>query len=160
MVGSPSVRSLTMMLASLALAGLAGCATNTRANLTNAADNLEYNANALVRDAGDQVARSSDEVSPRSDDTVRYASEYARDAHALARDAHEFRELVDEGGTDRAVREAFDRVSRSYHAVRDEVAHSDNPQARRDLSPVTSSFRALQHELGIHPGHDEYLPPA
>ena len=160
MVGSPSVRSLTMMLASLALAGLAGCATNTRANLTNAADNLEYNANALVRDAGDQVARSSDEVSPRSDDTVRYASEYARDAHALARDAHEFRELVDEGGTDRAVREAFDRVSRSYHAVSDEVAHSDNPQARRDLAPVTDSYRALQHELGIHPRNDEHLPPA
>jgi hypothetical protein len=124
-----------MLMASLALAGLAGCAANTRANLTNAADNLEYNANALVRDAGDQVARSD---------------------HALARDAHEFRQVVDEGGTERAVREAFDRVSRSYHAVRDEVAHSDNPQARRDLAPVTDSYRALQHELGIHPGSDEY----
>lgn len=149
-----------MVAAALALAGLAGCATNSRANLTNAADNLEYNANALVHDAGNQVARSSDEVTPRSDETVTYASDYARDAHALARDAHEFRQVVDEGGTDRAVREAFDRVSRSYHAVRDEVAQSENPQARRDLAPITDSYRALQHELGIYPGNDAYLPPA
>jgi len=159
MVGSRTVRALTMVVASLALAALAGCATNSRANLTNAADNLEYNANALVRDAGDQVARSAD-VSPRSDEAVTYATDYARDAHALARDAHEFRQVVDEGGSDRAVREAFDRVSRSYHAVRDEVAHSDSTQARRDLAPVTDSYRALQHELGIGAGNEEYLPPA
>ena len=135
MDGSRSAGSLTMLMASLALAGLAGCAANTRANLTNAADNLEYNANALVRDAGDQVARSD---------------------HALARDAHEFRELVDQGGSDHAMREAFDRVSRSYHAVRDEVAQSENPRARSDLASLTDSYRALQHELGIYPGRDEY----
>jgi hypothetical protein len=157
MLGTRSVGSLTMLMVSLALAGLAGCAT--RANLTNAADNLEYNANALVRDAGDQVARS-DDVSPRSDERLAYASDYARDAHALARDAHEFRQVVDQGGTDRAIHEAFGRVSRSYHAVRDEVAHSDNPQARRDLTPVTDSYRALEHELGIRTGNEEYLPPA
>ena len=159
MFGSRRVASLTMVVASLALAGLAGCATNSRAGLANAADNLEYNANALVHDAGNQVARS-DQVTPRSDATVAYASDYARDAHALARDAHEFRAVVNEGGTERAVREAFDRVSRSYHAVRDEVAQSENPQARRDLAPITDSYRALQHELGIYPGNDEYLPPA
>jgi hypothetical protein len=158
MVGNRSVGRLTMMVAALALAGLAGCATNTRANLTNAADNLEYNANALVRDAGDQVARS-DEVSPRSDDRVAYATDYARDAHALARDAHEFRQVVDEGGSDRAVHESFDRVSRSYHAVRDEVAHSDSPRARSDMAAITDSYRALQHELRIGPGNEQYLPP-
>ena len=146
---------LTTVVAALALAGLAGCALNHRVNLTNAAENLEYNANALVRDAGNQVARS-DEVKPRSDETVTNASEYARDAHALARDAHEFRELVDQGGSDHAMREAFDRVSRSYHAVRDEVAQSENPRARSDLASLTDSYRALQHELGIYPGRDEY----
>jgi hypothetical protein len=143
---------LTTVVAALALAGLAGCALNHRVNLTNAAENLEYNANALVRDAGNQVARS-DEVKPRSDETV---TNYARDAHALARDAHEFRELVDQGGSDHAMREAFDRVSRSYHAVRDEVAQSENPRARSDLASLTDSYRALQHELGIYPGRDEY----
>ena len=78
----------------------------------------------------------------------------------LARDAHELRVVVDEGGTTTAVHEAFDRVSRSYHAVRDEVAHSDSLQARRDLTPITDSYRAIQHELGISPGNDGYLPPA
>ena len=101
MVGTRSVGSLTTLMAALALAALAGCAINHRVNLTNAAENLEYNANALVRDAGNQVARS-DEVNPRSDETVTNASEYARDAHALARDAHEFREVVDQGGSDHA----------------------------------------------------------
>jgi hypothetical protein len=158
MVGSRSVGSLTLAVGALLLAGLAGCATSTRANLANAADNLEYNANALVRDAGAEVARS-DEVSPRSDDTVAYATDYARDAHALARDAHEFREVVDEGGSERAVRDSFDRVSRSYHAVRDEVAHSDSARARSDLAAITDSYRALQHEMGIGPGNAEYLPP-
>jgi hypothetical protein len=156
---SRSVGNFTMAVASLALAGLAGCATNTRANLTNAAENLEYNANALVRDAGAEVART-DDMTPRGDETAAYATAYARDARMLARDAHELRVVVDEGGTATAVHTAFDRVSRSYHAVRDEVAHSDSPQARRDLAPVTDSYRAIQHELGIHPGNDEYLPPA
>jgi len=45
-------------------------------------------------------------------------------------------------------------------AVRDEVAHSDSLQARRDFGPVTDSYRAVQHELGIYPGRDEYVPPA
>ena len=159
MRASRSSGSLTRLMAALALAGLAGCALNTRANLTNAADNLEYDANALGRDAGDQLVARSDDVTPRSDELLAYASDYARDAHVLAREAHEFRQVVDEGGTDRAVREAFDRVSRSYHAVRDEVAHSDNPQARRDLAPVTASYHALQHELGIHSRNEGYLPP-
>jgi len=60
----------------------------------------------------------------------------------------------------REVRAAFARVSRSYHAVRDEVTHSDSLQARRDFEPVTDSYRAIEHELGIYPGRDEYLPPA
>jgi len=34
----------SVLVVALALAGLAGCVTNTRANLSNAAHNLEYNA--------------------------------------------------------------------------------------------------------------------
>ena len=148
-------RSVTMVVA-LALAGLAGCAT--RGNLTNAAENLEYNANALVRDAGDGLARADDTAAyPRASD---YPRDYARDAHALARSARELRVAVQEGASDSEVRAAFARVSRSYHAVRDEVAHSESLQARRDLAPVTDSYRAVEHELGIYPRRDEYKPPA
>jgi hypothetical protein len=144
-------RSITMV-AALTLAGLAGC--TTRANLTNAAVNLEYNANALERDAGDELARTDDTTDdPRT-------GGYARDARALARSAHELRVAVEERASDGEVRAAFARVSRSYHAVRNEVTHSDSHQARRDLVPVTDSYRAVEHELGIRPGRDEYVPPA
>ena len=160
MVGSRrSVRTLTLVVASLALAALAGCATNTRANLETAAGNLEYNANTLVRDSGD-VVPPADEGPPRGEEARAYPTEYARDANVLARDAHELRAVVDEGGSDRAVREAFNRVSRSYHAVRDEVTHSDSRQAHRDLAAISDSYRDLQHQLGIYPGNDEYFPPA
>jgi hypothetical protein len=84
--------------------------------------------------------------------------EYTRDARALARSAHDLRLAVDQGESDGAVRAAFDRVSRNYHAVRDEIAHSDSLQARRDFDPVTDLYRAIEHELGIHADH-AYLPP-
>ena len=100
----------------------------------------------------------------RTDETAddsRYSYEYARDATALARNAHELRVAVDQGADAGEVRAAFDRVSRSYHAVRDEVSHSDSLQARRDFAPVTDSYRAIEHELGIHvAARDEYIPPA
>src|SRR5215469_9507707 len=147
-------RSVTVVVASLALAGLAGCAT--RGNLTNAAENLEDNANALVRDAGLEIARNADDEDARSG----YTADYARDARALARDAHELRVAVEDRASDSEVRAAFDRVRRSYHAVRDEVAHSDSRVARRDFGPVTDSYRAVEHELGLYPARDEYVPPA
>jgi hypothetical protein len=149
------VRRSVTVVAALALTALAACAT--RGNLTNAAVNLEYNANALVRDAGDELARTDDTAYPRASE---YPRDYGRDAHALARGAHELRLAVEEGASDSEVRAVFARVSRSYHAVRDEVAHSESLRARRDLAPVTDSYRAVEHELGIHPGRDEYLPPA
>ncbi len=114
--------------------------------LTNATQNLEYNADALIRNAGDEVAR---------DDTSDYTRDYVRDARALARSAHELREAVEDHASDREVRAAFARVSRSYHAVRDEVAHSESRMARRDFASVTDSYRAVEHELGIYPGRED-----
>jgi len=146
-------RSVTVVVASLALAGLAGCAT--RGNLTNATEELESNANALVRDAGNEIADNAADDSRRTD----YAAEYAHDARALASHAHQLRVAVEDRATDSEVRAAFDRVRRSYHAVRDEVAHSDSRVARRDLGPVTDSYRAVEHELGLYPDRDEHVPP-
>lgn len=88
-----------------------------------------------------------------------YAAEYAHDARALASHAHQLRLAVEDRATDSEVRAAFDRVRRSYHAVRDEVAHSDSRVARRDLGPVTDSYRAVEHELGLYPDRDESIPP-
>ena len=149
----------SVLLAALALAVLAGCVTNTRANLSNAAQNLEYSANALVHDAGDEVTRG-DERRDETADYPRYSHEYARDAAALARNAHELRIAINEGASDSEVHAVFDRLSRSYHAVRDEISHSDSLQARRDFGPVTDSYHAIAHELGVHAERGEYFPPA
>ena len=77
----------------------------------------------------------------------------------LARNAHALRMAVDQGASSSEVRAAFDRVSRSYHAVRDEVAHSDSLLAQRDFGPLTDSYRAVEHELGIYATRGEYVPP-
>jgi hypothetical protein len=157
----------TGLLAVLALAGLTACATTTRVNLSNAAQNLEYDANALVedsagvRDSG-EAAAPTDARSEGPTDYPRYgySHEYTRDARALARNAHELRVAVDERASDSEVRAVFDRVSRSYHAVRDEVAHSDSLQAQRDFAPLTDSYRSVEHELGIYESRRDYVPPA
>jgi len=153
-------RATGIVVVALALAGLAGCATTmvTRANLNNDAQNLEYNANALVRGTGYEVVKW-DGLAEETADYPRYAHDYAREARALARNAHDLRVALEERASASEVRAAFARVSRSYQAVRDEVTHSDSDQARRDFGPVTASYREIEHELGISPGRDEYVPP-
>ncbi len=157
MVVRPSV---LVTFVAAALAGLAGCATTTaRSKLADAATNLETDANALARDSGDELTR---EGARDRDDYGRtdYPREYGRDAEALARDAHELRAAVEDNASDSEVRAAFDRVARSYHAVRDEVEHSESVQARRDLDPVTDSYRTVEREVGVYPRHEGYTPPA
>lgn len=129
-------RAVTAVTISAALLGLAGCAS-TRANVNNAADNLQYNANSLVRDAQNDTARRDRRPL------------YERDARALADDAADLRTAVDERASGTDVRTAFDRVSRSYHAVRDEVADSGDLQAQRDFAGVTESYRHLEQELNV-----------
>ena len=148
-----------VLVIALALAGLAGCVTNTRVNLSNAAQNLEYNANALVHDTGHEKIRG-DERTDVTTDYSHYSHEYARDAAALARNAHELRVAIDQGASKGEVHAVFDRLSRSYHAVRDEISQSDSLEARRDFGPLTDSYHALAHELGVHVDRGEYLPPA
>jgi hypothetical protein len=129
-------KAVTAVTVSAALLGLAGCAS-TRGNVNNAADNLEYTSNTLARDAQADAARTD------------HAPLYERDARALAADARELRGAVDERGGDADVRAAFDQVSRSYHAVRDEVADSGDLQAQRDFAAVTDSYRHLEHDLNV-----------
>ncbi len=164
-------RGAGLVVLAFTLAGVAACASNRRVNLSNSAHNLEYNAAVLARDTGAEAMRGSAQPAsaqpasgqpadePRAADS-RYAHDYTRDALALAHSARDLRVAVDERAGGGAVQAAFDRVSRSYHAVRDEVAHSDSPAARRDFGPVTDSYRAVEHELGVHPQRDAYRPPA
>jgi hypothetical protein len=129
-------RSLVLAVASGVLASLIGC-VSTRGHLASSAHALEYHSQLLAQDAGGVPAATGAD----------YPATYARDATALAEAAHELRRAA-EGTSDTDVRAAFDRVSRAYHAVRDEVEHSQSLQARSDLTPVTEAYRDVENDLG------------
>jgi hypothetical protein len=130
-------------VASCALAAaLAGCVSMTRSSLASSADQLQQNAQLLSEDA----AYAPSYAPPRGADA------FTRDSRALAVDAHDFRRTVEDSRADSPdIRLAFDHLSRSYHAVRDEVNHSDNLQAQRDFRPVADAYRDIERELGIYP---------
>ena len=46
---------------------------------------------------------------------------------------------------------AFERVSRSYHLVRDEVDRSDSREAQADLKPVTETYLDVERGMGGYP---------
>jgi hypothetical protein len=136
---STLITSTAAALAACLLLGLDGCAT-TRSGLVTSADRLEHNANLLADDA-----RASDY--PRD-----YPRDYVHDAHVLADDARAFRHTVeDSSATDGDVKVAFERLSRSYHVVRDDVEHSDSRTARDDLQPVTTDYLDIEQQLGGYP---------
>ena len=154
------VRGVTIAMMSLTLAGLAtGCAMHPyRANrdtVANTADRLEQDSDLLARDAAAPTERS--------DYATGFARGFARDTHQLANDAHALRRTVEErDSSDADVQTAFDRVSRSFHAVRDEVNHADMEGAQRDFRPLANDYRDLRGELGESSDREaraDYPPP-
>jgi len=126
-------RSITLVIASSVLLGLGGCVM-TRGGLTSSADRLEHSAHVFAQNARDEPPG------------------YSRGARELADRAYEFRRTVEErraGGAE--VKESFERLSRSYHALRDEVERSDSREARIDLKPVTESYLDVEREMGGYP---------
>jgi|SRR5579872_1555838 len=132
------MRTTAVTLASVAMLALFGCATG-RSALTSSAASLDRNADSLAR-------RVSDE--PASETSARYNS----DVRALAEDAHEFRRTSEERASDADIRAAFDRVSRDYHAVRDDIDRSDSRLAREDLQPVTQSYLDVERDMSRYTG--------
>jgi hypothetical protein len=124
-----AARSIAAAMASSALiAILAGCAT-THGSLSTSADRLERNADVLARDA-------------RGDS-------YSREASELADQAQDFRRTVlDRRADDSEVRDAFEVLSRDYHALRDEVDRSNDRDAAADLRPVTEAYLDIEREMG------------
>jgi hypothetical protein len=125
----------------LALGALTGCATTSHGNLVRSADRLEHNADVLARD----------------DRMSHYGESYAREAHELAQQAHDFRRAIQDDRADRRdVDAAFADVSRSYHALRDDVDRSPDRDAQRDLRPVTDAYLDMEREMGGYHGGDRY----
>jgi hypothetical protein len=136
---------------------LSACATTRTESVASSTGRLEHNANVLARDAGAAPLTEADAPAVPAEDAPAvagpagtYPTVYARDARALALASRDLRHVVEGGYTDTDVQTAFDRVSRSYHAVRDEVEHSDSTQARADLQAVTEAYVDVEHALNIH----------
>jgi len=133
MLGTRIVR---VVMAGGSLLALAACVT-TRTDLVTNADRLERNAHVMAQDAREDAD---------------YPSGFVHDAHILADDSREFRHVVQEhGASDADVKVAFERVSRDYHAVRDDADHSDSRHARDDLRPVTEAYLDLEKAMGGYP---------
>jgi hypothetical protein len=130
------MRSGLLMFATVGLMALGGCAT-TGGNLTSSAKRLERSAYALHEEAREDGARSG----------------FRRDARELAEEAREFRRTVeDRRSSDEDVRDAFNDVSRRYHAMRDEVDRSDGREAEREFAPVTEAYLDLEREMRSRDG--------
>ena len=133
----PTSGTLATFAASCAFVVLTGCAT-THGSLPSSADRLQRNSEVLARNA-------------RGD------SDFARDARELASEAHDFRLAVtDRRSDDRDVKGAFERLSKNYHAVRDNVDRTHSRQAEIDLRPVTDAYLDIERAVGGYPAGDRY----
>jgi hypothetical protein len=116
---------------------LAGCATTRHGGLDSSADRLDRNAQDFAQDST-EAPRGYDE-----------SAGYTEDARDFADRAHQFRRAVeDRDSEDRDVKASFDELSRSYHALRDDVERGGNPDARRDMQPVTQAYLDVEDNMG------------
>jgi hypothetical protein len=133
----------SMAFVPILLIALAGCATTSHGNLVRSAERLERNADTLARDD-----RGGRDLSGAS---------YSREADQLAEEAHDFRRtLADRDADRRDLDSAFERLSRAYHALRDDVDRSDTRDAQLDLKPVTEAYLDVEREMGGYPANDRY----
>ena len=132
-----SIARLPALAVSFAVLVLTGCAT-THGSLTSSADKLQRNAEVLARNSRDD------------------SSDFSRDARELAGEARDFRLAVtDRRADDRDVHDAFERLSKDYHAVRDNVERTHSRQAEIDLRPVTDAYLDIERAVGP-PVSDRY----
>ena len=115
------------ILAIAMVAATSGCAT-TGPTLASSAERLERNSYAMER--GSDTGRVRD------------------DARRLSQETRDFRRVL---GTSRAdqrdVERAFEDVSHSYHALRDEVERSRDALVERDFEPVTQAYLDVEREM-------------
>ena len=121
----------TGLLASAFAIGLAGCAT-TSGGLASSAERLERASSAFQRDAHEG----------------REGRGVERDARSLADEAKDFRmTLSDRRADDRDLRAAFQDLSRSYHAARDEVERDRSRDSAREFAAVTDAYLDVERAM-------------
>jgi phage shock protein A len=132
-----AVRPIAATIVFSALVLLGGCATTS--SLTSSADRLERNAEALAQNSRGE------------------SGGYSRDARELADQAHDFRRTVNDRRADSGdVKEAFEALSKDYHALRDEVDRSNSREAALDLKPVTEAYLDIERGIGGYKSSDRY----
>ena len=132
-------RSVLLIPAAMLMAVMSGCASSPHGNLARSADRLEHNATVLSRDDRGGFASGS----------------YSREADALAEKAHDFRMAVTDSRADRRDLDgAFESLSRTYHALRDDVDRADSREAQLDLKPVTEAYLDVEREMGGYRASD------
>jgi len=127
-----TIRSMTPIILACSLAG---CVTTTSGVLTTSAQRLEHSTYNLYDEA------RAEGVSDR----------YSRNAQELAEEARDFRHtLSDRKADDDDVQEAFHELSRSYHALRDDVERSRSAAVDREFKPVTQAYLDIEREMRDH----------
>jgi hypothetical protein len=127
------VRTVLVAISWLAVVLVAGCET-TRTRTARAADKLELRIDAFAAGA---CYRSSAACSSHQELAA---------ARWFADQVQEFRETCENGG-DQEVVFAFQRLWRSYHALRDEVYRLRDRQLQVDFKPVTHAFVDVQRDV-------------
>jgi predicted nucleic acid-binding Zn-ribbon protein len=119
-------------IASGIAASLAGCATNG-SSLENSSERLERSALELQDEARDQSV----------------GSDYRHDAQELANEARDFRRMLSDRDADRDdLRDAFQDLSKQYHALRDETERSREPALEDEFKDVTEAYLDIEREMG------------
>lgn len=126
-----TIRNNLLMAATVGLMAVGGCAT-TGGSLTSSADRLERSAYALQEEANGSDVRT----------------DFRRDARELAEETREFSRVVEDRDSSKEdVHEAFEDVSRRYHAMRDEVERDRDREATAEFRDVTEAYLDVEREM-------------
>jgi hypothetical protein len=126
-----AIRNNLLIAATVGLMAVGGCAT-TGGSLSSSAERLERSAYALQEEANDSDVRT----------------DFRRDARELAEETREFNRVVEDRDSSKEdVHEAFEDVSRRYHALRDEVERDRDHEANAEFRDVTEAYLDVEREV-------------
>jgi len=126
-----TLRNNLWIAATVGLMAVGGCAT-TGGSLNSSAKSLERSAYALQEEANDSDVRS----------------DFRRDARELAEETRDFRRVVEDRDSSREdVHDAFEDVSKRYHAMRDEVERDRDHEANAEFRDVTEAYLDVEREM-------------
>jgi uncharacterized membrane protein YccC len=134
-------RNNCLIAVTVGLMAVGGCAT-TGGSLSSSATRLERSSYALQEEANDSDVRS----------------DFRRDARELAEEARDFRRVVEDRESSKEdVHDAFEDVSRRYHAMRDEVEHDRDHEANAEFRDVTDAYLDVEREMRSHDSRRDRL---